>query len=42
LGVTVSVGRSDLFTIVTVNGIRIFFRRLTGRIDGVGVAPSAD
>ena len=42
LGVKVSVRRSELFTIVTVDGIEVFFRRLTGRIDGVGLAPSAD
>ena len=41
-GVYVSVRRSDLFTEVTVNGIRVFFRRLTGKIDGVGFTPSAD
>lgn len=42
LGVKVSVRRSEMFTVVTVNGIQVFFRRLTGRIDGVGLAPSAD
>jgi len=27
----------DLFTIVQVNGVEIYFHRLTGSIDGVGV-----
>jgi hypothetical protein len=25
-----------------VNGIRVFFRRLSGKIDGVGMTPSPD
>ena len=32
----VSVRRSPLYTIVTVNGLDIYFHRMTGRIDGVG------
>ncbi len=31
----VSVRRSRLFTIVTVNGLDIYFNRVTGFIDGV-------
>jgi len=42
MGVTVSVRASTLFTEVNVNGIRVFFRRLSGKIDGVGMTPSAD
>ena len=42
LGVTVSVKASDMFTIVTVNGIRVFFRRFTGHVDGVGFTPSTE
>ena len=34
---TVKVRVRDLFTIVTVNGLEIYFHRLTGSIDGVGV-----
>jgi hypothetical protein len=36
---TVKVRVRDLFTIVTVNGLEIYFHRLTGSIDGVGVMP---
>jgi len=32
----ISVRAKELFTIVTVNGLEIYFHRLTGRIDGVG------
>ncbi len=31
-----------LFTIVSVNGVDVYFHRLTGRIDGVGLSPGAD
>ena len=34
---TVKVRVRDLFTIITVNGLEIYFHRLTGSIDGVGV-----
>jgi hypothetical protein len=40
LGVTVTVKRSDLFTVVTVNGIEVFFYRISGKIDGVGYFPN--
>ena len=33
----VKVRVRDLFTIVEVNGVEIYFHRLTGSIDGVGV-----
>jgi hypothetical protein len=36
-GVTVRVRSSSLFTVVTVNGVDVYFYRLTGGIDGVGV-----
>jgi hypothetical protein len=39
---TVSVRTRDLFTIITVNGLDIYFHRLTGKIDGVGFSQNAD
>jgi len=33
---TVKVRVRDLFTIIEVNGLEIYFHRLTGSIDGVG------
>jgi hypothetical protein len=33
----ISVKVKDLFTVVSVNGMDIYFHRLTGAIDGVGV-----
>ncbi len=36
---TVSVRVTDFYTIVTVNGVDVYFYRLTGEIDGVGGAP---
>ena len=27
----------DMFTVITVNGLDIYFHRLTGKIDGVGL-----
>lgn len=32
----IKVRAKELFTIVTVNGLDIYFHRLTGKIDGVG------
>jgi len=37
----VRVRRKRLFTIVSVNGLDVYFRRLTGRLDGVGLDPNA-
>ena len=37
---SVRVRISPLFTVVTVNGVDVFFYRLTGGIDGIGYAPS--
>jgi len=37
--ILVSVRTSHLFTVVTVNGIDVYFERLTGRIDGIGFSP---
>jgi hypothetical protein len=33
----VSVKCTKLFTVVTVNGVEVYFRRGTGTLDGVGV-----
>lgn len=41
LGVAVTVRVSTLFTVVSVNGIDVYFYRLTGGIDGVGFVPPA-
>jgi len=38
---TVRVRVSALYTVVTVNGVDVFFYRLTGGIDGVGVTQTA-
>ncbi len=34
----VTVRRSSLYTVVTVNGLDVYFHRLTGKIDGVGAS----
>jgi hypothetical protein len=39
---TVHVRVSALYTVVTVNGVEVFFYRLTGGIDGVGVSQTAN
>ena len=39
---TVRVRVSPLYTVVTVNGMDVFFYRLTGGIDGVGVNQTAN
>ena len=38
--IRVKVG--PLFTVVSVNGVDVYFHRLTGEIDGVGVTPESD
>ena len=35
-GMMVSVKSSDLYTTVTVNGIDVYFNRLSGRLDSIG------
>lgn len=40
--VTVAVRVRPMFTVMTVNGLDIYFHRLTGAIDGVGFTPGAD
>jgi hypothetical protein len=32
----ITVRTKELFTIITVNGLEIYFHRMTGKIDGVG------
>ena len=41
-GVTVGVRIKPLFTVVTVNGVDVYFYRLTGGIDGIGFSQTAD
>lgn len=33
LGITVKVAHRDLFTVVTVNGLDVYFKRISGEID---------
>ena len=37
LGVIVRVRMNPRFTVITVNGVDVYFYRLTGGIDGVGL-----
>ena len=39
LGTRVHVRCGDQFTVVSVNNVDVYFRRLSGRIDGVGASP---
>ena len=39
-GMVVSVKSSPLYTTVTVNGVDVYFNRLSGRLDSVGFSPS--
>jgi hypothetical protein len=41
-GVSVRVRASNIYTVITVNGVDVFFYRLSGRIDGVGINPFVD
>ena len=38
----ISVRQGALFTIITVNGLDVYFHRLTGKIDGVGFCPTVE
>jgi hypothetical protein len=38
----IRVRAKELFTIITVNGLEIYFHRLTGSIDGVGFGTTAN
>jgi hypothetical protein len=39
---SVQVRVSPLYTVITVNGVDVFFYRLTGGIDGVGVSQTSN
>lgn len=39
---SISVRTGQLFTVVRVNGLDVYFHRLTGTIDGVGFSPAFD
>ena len=41
LGAQVRVRKVELYTIISVNGIDVYFKRFTGEIDGVGASPVA-
>ena len=41
LGVSVNVRASTLYTIVCVNGVDVYFRRISGAFDGISVSPSS-
>ncbi len=38
----VRVHLGPLFSVVSVNGLDVYFHRLTGKIDGVGFSPAGD
>ena len=38
----VRVHLGPLFSVVSVNGLDIYFHRLTGKIDGVGFSPASE
>lgn len=38
LGVTVKVEHRDLYTVITVNGLEVYFKRISGNMDGVGTS----
>lgn len=40
-GPVVQVRKTALYTVVTVNGTDVYFHRLTGQIDGVGMTQRA-
>lgn len=37
----IQVKRTDLYTVVTVNGLDVYFNRLTGTIDGTGTSQTS-
>lgn len=41
-GAAVVVKRGRLYTVVCVNGVDVYFNRLSGNIDGVGTSGSAE
>lgn len=40
-GAHVTVRRSELYTIITINGLDVYFQRCSGAIDGVGFHPQS-
>jgi hypothetical protein len=38
---SVSVKRLELYTLITVNGLDVYFNRFTGKIDGLGSIPTS-
>jgi hypothetical protein len=42
IGATVKVEHRDLFTVITVNGLDVYFSRITGSIDGVGLSQASN
>ncbi len=42
LGASVRVRSSSLYTVVTVNGLDVYFYRLSGGLDGVALSPTSD
>jgi len=38
----ISVRRGQYFTVIRVNGLDVYFHRLTGKIDGIGFSPAFD
>jgi len=42
LNADIKVRKHGLYTIITVNGLDIFFTRFTGTMDGVGFNPTSD
>lgn len=39
---SIRVRIGDLFTVISVNGLDVYFHRLTGEIDGIGFSPASD
>jgi hypothetical protein len=39
-GTHVRVKRGQLFTVVSINGLDVYFSRFTGNVDGVGFSPT--
>jgi hypothetical protein len=40
-GTEVSVKRGNLYTVVSVNGVEVYFNRFSGKIDGVGFSQAS-
>jgi hypothetical protein len=38
---SVSVKRLEMYTLITVNGLDVYFNRFTGKIDGLGSTPTS-